>query len=126
MQALGLQRPDEALRLLDRACSLGHAVGCSNLAGVLRGGVGGGPKDPAQALGLYDRACRLGFAEACATAGSMLAEGTRRAVERARPGLSTRCAATVLLGEPAGARKALAERRSAAASPPMHPLAQAR
>ncbi|MFZ6184131.1 tetratricopeptide repeat protein [Nannocystis pusilla] len=76
MQALGLQRPDEAVRLLDRACSLGHAAGCSNLAGVLRGGVGGGPRDPARAVGLYDRACRLGFAEACATVGSMLAEGT--------------------------------------------------
>ncbi|MCY1060259.1 tetratricopeptide repeat protein [Nannocystis sp. SCPEA4] len=76
MLALGLQRPDEAMRLLDRACSLGHAVGCSNLAGVFRGGVGGGPKDPPRAVGLYDRSCRLGFAEACATVGTMLAEGT--------------------------------------------------
>ncbi|MDC0721268.1 tetratricopeptide repeat protein [Nannocystis bainbridge] len=76
MLALGLQRPDEALRLLDRSCSLGHAVGCSNLAGVLRGGVGGAVKDPPRAVGLYDRACRLGFAEACATVGTMLAEGT--------------------------------------------------
>jgi TPR repeat protein len=76
MLALGLQRPDEALRLLGRSCSLGYATGCSNLAGALRSGLGGCPKDPPRALGLYDRACHLGLAEACSTVGTMLSEGT--------------------------------------------------
>lgn len=76
MAALANGRPEEAIGLLDRACSLGHAVACSNLAGVFRGGVAGAPKDPPRAVGLYDRSCRLGFAEACATVGTMLSEGT--------------------------------------------------
>lgn len=75
MAALGEGRPADALALLDRACSLGHAVACSSLAGLLRSG-GLGAKDPGRALGLYDRSCRLGFAEACTTVGGMLAEGT--------------------------------------------------
>jgi TPR repeat protein len=72
MQALERARRGEAVDLLDRACSLGHAVGCSNLAGVLRGGAGA---DPPRAAALYERACGLGFAEACASLGSILAEG---------------------------------------------------
>lgn len=75
MQALWAGRWGEAVAMLDRACSMGHAVGCSNLAGVYRGGTGGGPRDPQRAVGLYDRSCRLGFAEACTTVGTMLVEG---------------------------------------------------
>lgn len=87
MQALGLGRRDEAIVLLDRACAAGHAVGCSNLAGVYRGGAGvarGAAGDPQRAVGLYDRSCRLGFAEACATVGTMLVEGTAVAADPAR------------------------------------------
>ena len=76
MLALGLGHHGEAVALLDRACSIGHAVACSNLAGIFRGGAGGGPHDPPRAVGLYERSCRLGFAEACTAVGTMLAEGT--------------------------------------------------
>lgn len=76
MLAYGLGRHAEALALLDRACVANHAVACSNLAGVFRGGLGGGPRDPGRAVGLYERSCRLGFAEACTAVGTMLAEGT--------------------------------------------------
>lgn len=84
MAAIGLGRPAEGIGLLDRACARGHAVACSNLAGVLRGGVGGAPKDPPRAVGLYDRSCRLGFAEACTTVGTMLSEGTAIPADRPR------------------------------------------
>lgn len=84
MTAIGLGRPAEGIALLDRACSRGHAAACSNLAGVLRGGVGGVPKDPPRAVGLYDRSCRLGLAEACTTVGTMLVEGTAVPADRPR------------------------------------------
>lgn len=74
MDALARARHDEAVQLLDRACALGHAVGCSNLAGLLRGG-SGRPREPQRAVGLYDRSCHLGFAEACAAVASIYAEG---------------------------------------------------
>lgn len=74
MAALGRARPAEAIELLDRACTLGHAVGCSNLAGLMRGGAGA-LSQPSRAVGLYDRSCTLGFAEACSAVGSIYAEG---------------------------------------------------
>ncbi len=74
MEAVTLARYAEAVVLLDRACTLGHAVGCSNLAGLMRGGAGG-LSEPSRTVGLYDRACTLGFAEACAAVGSIYAEG---------------------------------------------------
>ncbi len=76
MLAYGLGRHAEAIALLDRGCAAGHAVACSNLAGVFRGGIGGGPRDPGRSVGLYERSCRLGFGEACTAVGTMLAEGT--------------------------------------------------
>ena len=74
MEAVTLSRYGEAIVLLDRACTLGHAVGCSNLAGLMRGGAGA-LSQPSRTVGLYDRACTLGFAEACAAVGSIYAEG---------------------------------------------------
>ena len=74
MQAVALARYADAIPLLERACTLGHAVGCSNLAGLMRGGTGE-RRDPRKAVGLYDRACALGFAEACSAVGSIYAEG---------------------------------------------------
>lgn len=74
MEAVTLSRYAEAIVLLDRACTLGHAVGCSNLAGLMRGGAGE-LSQPTRTVGLYDRACTLGFAEACAAVGSIYAEG---------------------------------------------------
>lgn len=74
MDALAHARYEEAVRLLDRACALGHAVGCSNLAGLLRGG-SGRPREPERAVGLYVRSCELGFAEACGAVASIYAEG---------------------------------------------------
>jgi TPR repeat protein len=74
MEAVTLARYADAIVLLDRACALGHAVGCSNLAGLMRGGAGG-LSQPSRTVGLYDRACTLGFAEACAAVGSIYAEG---------------------------------------------------
>jgi hypothetical protein len=53
-----------------------------------------------------------------------LAGCVRKAALRARSSLTASCAATLLIGEATGARKALAERGSA--SSPARPLAQAR
>lgn len=74
MAAVARARHAEAIELLDRSCTLGHAVGCSNLAGLMRGGAGG-LGQPSRAVGLYDRSCTLGFAEACSAVGSIYAEG---------------------------------------------------
>lgn len=74
MEAVTRARYAEAIGLLDRACTLGHAVGCSNLAGLMRGGAGE-LSQPSRTPGLYNRACTLGFAEACAAVGSIYAEG---------------------------------------------------
>ena len=43
--------------------------------------------------------------------------GLHKAVERARSSLVATCAATVLIGEPTGARRVLAERRANATAP---------
>lgn len=83
MAALSLARNAEAIVLLDRACSLGHAVGCSNLAGLLRGGAGK-LSQPSRAVGLYDRSCTLGFAEACSAVASIYAEGKLVPVDLAK------------------------------------------
>lgn len=83
MAAVARARYVEAIELLDRSCALGHAVGCSNLAGLMRGGAGD-LSQPSRAVGLYDRSCTLGFAEACSAVGSIYAEGKLVPVDLAR------------------------------------------
>lgn len=75
MQAMTLARYDEAVPLLDRACVLGHAEGCTNLATLFMAS-GTGRQAPARALELHVRACELGLASGCMAGGGMVAEGT--------------------------------------------------
>jgi TPR repeat protein len=93
MAAVARARHAEAIELLDRSCTLGHAVGCSNLAGLMRGGAGG-LGEPSRAVNLYDRSCTLGFAEACSAVGSIYAEGKLVAADltRARAMYDQACA----------------------------------
>jgi TPR repeat protein len=75
VQAMTLARYDEAVALLDRACALGHAEGCTNLA-TLYAAPGTGRQAPQRALELHVRACELGVASGCMAGGGMVAEGT--------------------------------------------------
>jgi TPR repeat protein len=83
MEAMALARYDEAARLLDRACVLGHAEGCSNLAGLYRE-AGAGRQEPQRALGLYARSCELGLASGCMAVSGMVTEGKLVPVDAAR------------------------------------------
>ncbi len=74
MAALTRVRTAEALALLERACALDHALGCSNLAGLLRTPAVG-TADPQRIIALYQRACTLKFADACASVAAIYAEG---------------------------------------------------
>lgn len=86
MAALALARYDEAARLLDRACALGQAQGCSNLAGLYHE-PGTGRTEPQRALKLYARSCELGLASGCMAVGGMVSDG------RLMPADATRAAA---------------------------------
>jgi TPR repeat protein len=57
-----------ALKLFERACNGGDAIGCTNAA-VLYSGAAGVKKDDAKALALSVRACAGGVAVACGNTG---------------------------------------------------------
>ncbi len=83
MAALTRARYDEAAQLLDRACVLGNAEGCANLA-MMYAAPGTGRQAPDRALGLYTRSCELGLASGCMAGGGLVAEGTLVAADPAR------------------------------------------
>lgn len=83
MEALTRARYDEAAQLLDRACGLGLAEGCSNLA-TMYAAPGTGRQAPDRALGLFSRSCELGLATGCMAGGGILTEGTLMAKDHAR------------------------------------------
>lgn len=83
VQAMTLARYDEAAVLLDRACLLGHAEGCVNLA-TMYAASGTGRQSPRRALELHERACELGLASGCMAGGGMVAEGTLVPADPAR------------------------------------------
>jgi TPR repeat protein len=58
----------------EKACRLGNAIGCSNLAIVQEWGQGG-PTDLVSALKNYDKACEMRHATACAAMARMHAGG---------------------------------------------------
>lgn len=78
-----MARYAEATPLLDRACTLGHAEGCVNLATFFTA-PGTGWQAPDRALGLYARGCELGLASACMSGGGMVAEGKMVKADPAR------------------------------------------
>ncbi|MGE6697733.1 hypothetical protein ACQKH5_08590 [Hyphomonas sp. NPDC076900] len=69
--------PDETQALIHirKACDLGNAAGCAELAKAYYHGEGVGPASPAAAFELYGRACTLGAGDACLRQGHMYAAG---------------------------------------------------
>ncbi len=67
-------RDGEAVRLFERACARGSALGCNNLGAFALAGRGG-PVDAAKAHRLFDRACRLRDPSACYNLGVIYEQG---------------------------------------------------
>lgn len=68
------RRDRDALRLFQRACDRGSALGCNNLGTFVLSGRGG-PVDAAKAARLFERACRLRDPSACYNLGVVYEEG---------------------------------------------------
>jgi predicted negative regulator of RcsB-dependent stress response len=81
-QALGLERAgrlQDATNEFDRACKLGYATACFNLAMRLHRGGAATPESKKRAAELYDLSCAQNLASACTTGGDlMVAQGDEK------------------------------------------------
>lgn len=69
--------PDPAIMIpsTQKACDLGSALGCKNLAVVNENGAFGVVADPARAFALYSRGCELGSGSSCRIVGVVKTNG---------------------------------------------------